>query len=59
MRVDKVWTFDSWTLDAYLDVLNVYNHRSIEATQYSYDFSQSTYIQGLPIFPSLGLKGAF
>ncbi len=59
VRLDKVWTFDAWTLDLYLDVLNTYNHRSIEGTQYSYDFSQSSYIGGLPFFPSLGLKGAF
>ena len=25
-----MWAFDSWTLDLYLDVLNAYNHRSIE-----------------------------
>ena len=59
VRIDKVWTFDNWTLDLYLDVLNTYNHRSIEATQYSYDYSQHSYIGGLPIFPSLGLKGSF
>ncbi len=59
LRVDKLWTFDQWTLDLYIDVLNVYNHRSIEGTQYSYDYSQSSYIQGLPVLPSLGLKGSF
>jgi TonB family protein len=59
VRIDKVWTFDNWNLDLYLDVLNTYNHRSIEGTQYSYDYSQSAYIGGLPFFPSLGLKGAF
>ncbi len=59
VRIDKVWTFDAWSLDLYLDVLNTYSHRSIEGIQYSYDFSQSSYIGGLPFFPSLGLKGAF
>ena len=59
VRIDKVWTFDAWNLDLYLDVLNTYNHRSIEGTQYSYDYSQSSYIGGLPLFPSLGLKGSF
>ena len=59
LRIDKVWTFDSWILDLYLDVLNVYNHRSIEGVQYSYDYSQSAYIQGLPVLPSLGMKGSF
>jgi TonB family protein len=59
VRVDKVWTYDNWQLDAYLDVLNVYNHRSIEGIQYSYDYSQSAYFRGLPILPTLGLKGSF
>ena len=59
VRVDKVWTFDAWTLDAYLDVLNSYNRRPVEATLYSYDFGQSQYLRGLPIIPTLGLKGSF
>ena len=59
LRVDKVWTWDAWQLDLYLDVLNVYNHRSIEGTQYSYDYSQSARFRGLPILPTLGLKGSF
>jgi outer membrane receptor protein involved in Fe transport len=59
VRVDKVWTYDSWMLDAYLDVLNAYNHRSIEGTQYSYDFSQRDQFRGLPIIPTLGLKASF
>jgi outer membrane receptor protein involved in Fe transport len=59
VRIDKVWTFDAWTLDAYLDVLNSYNRRPVEATLYSYDFGQSRYLRGLPIIPTLGLKGSF
>jgi len=59
VRVDKVWTFDAWTLDAYLDVLNAYNRRPVEGTLYSYDFGQSEYLRGLPIIPTLGLKGSF
>jgi len=59
VRIDKVWTFDAWMLDAYLDVINVYNHRSIEGSAYSYDFSQHAYFEGLPVVPTLGLKGSF
>ena len=59
VRVDKVWTFDAWTLDAYLDVLNAYNRRPVEATLYSYDFGQSQFLRGLPVLPTLGLKGSF
>ena len=59
VRLDKTWTFDSWLLDAYVDVLNAYNHRSIEGLVYSYDFSQQSTFKGLPIIPTLGLKGSF
>jgi len=51
VRIDKIWTYDSWMLDAYLDLLNAYNHRSIEGTQYSYDFSQRDQFRGLPSSP--------
>ena len=59
VRIDKTWTFDKWLLDAYLDVLNTYNHRSIEGSAYSYDFSEKAFFQGLPIIPTLGVKGSF
>ncbi len=59
LRVDKVWTFDSWSLDLYLDVINAYSHRSTEATNYSYDYSQQSAFKGLPILPSIGAKGSF
>lgn len=59
VRIDRTWTFDSWMLDAYLDVLNSYNHRSIEGSVYSYDFSQHAYFEGLPVIPTLGVKGSF
>ncbi len=59
VRLDRTWTFDSWMLDAYLDVLNAYNHRALEASAYNYDFSQHAYFEGLPIIPTLGVKGSF
>ena len=34
-------------------------HRAIEASAYNYDFSQHAFFQGLPIIPTLGLKGSF
>jgi hypothetical protein len=59
VRIDKTWTFDAWMLDLYLDVLNTYDHRAIEGSVYSYDFSQHAYFEGLPVVPTLGLKGSF
>jgi TonB dependent receptor len=57
VRAEKTWTFRAWRLAAYLDVQNVYNHRSQEGLQYSYDYARSEPVQGLPILPSLGLRG--
>ncbi|MFN2548052.1 MAG: TonB-dependent receptor domain-containing protein [Myxococcales bacterium] len=59
VRLDRTWTFDAWMLDAYVDVLNAYNHRSIEGSVYSYDFSQHAWFEGLPVIPTLGVKGSF
>jgi TonB family protein len=59
VRIDKVWVFDSWSLDLYLDIQNVTNTRSTEGTQYNYNFSQSAQFEGLPIVPILGVKGTW
>jgi TonB family protein len=57
IRVDKAWQFRTWRLSAYLDVQNVYNYAAREAISYNYNFTQSTYQQGIPIIPSLGIRG--
>jgi TonB family protein len=59
IRIEKGWQFQAWRLATYLDVQNLYNHRSQEGLQYSYDYSRSKPVQGLPILPSLGLRGEF
>jgi TonB family protein len=57
IRVDKTWQFTHWKLSAYLDVQNVYNAANVEGLSYNYDFTRRTYTTGLPIIPSLGLRG--
>ena len=57
IRVDKSWTFTHWRMRAYLDVQNVYNHGNVEGTSSNYNDTQTTYATGLPILPSLGLRG--
>ncbi len=59
LRVDKSWVFDWWILSAYLDIQNVYFHANPEAVQYNFDSTQSGYVRGLPILPSIGIKGEF
>lgn len=59
LRVDKRWTFRTWQLSTYLDVQNVYNNAADEAYLYNYNYSQSAYQTGLPVIPSLGVRGEF
>lgn len=59
IRVDKKWQFEDWAFSTYLDVQNVYNRRAREGVSYNYNFTQQQFTQGLPILPSLGLRGEF
>jgi TonB family protein len=59
LRVDKRWIFDSWKLNLYMDIQNVYNQPNIEAYDHNFDYTERLPIQGLPILPILGLKGEF
>lgn len=59
VRIDKTFTFETWILDLYLDVQNVYDNASVEGVTYNYNYSQRAYLTGLPILPILGAKGSF
>ncbi len=57
LRVDKTWTFKAWKLGFYADIQNVTNAQNAEAVNYNYNYTQSAYVTGLPILPSLGVRG--
>jgi outer membrane receptor protein involved in Fe transport len=59
LRVDKKWVFKKWMLSLYLDIQNVYNYRASEFVQYNFNYTQRGYVSGLPIIPSIGIKGEF
>jgi TonB family protein len=59
IRIDKAWQFDVWKLSAYLDVQNVYNSQNVEGVAYSFDFTDRQFVTGIPILPSIGLRGEF
>jgi len=59
IRLDYQLTFDTWKLLFYLDVQNVYNYPNQEGVQYNYDSSKSAPLTGVPVFPSIGIKGEF
>jgi hypothetical protein len=57
VRVDKRWEMGPVALTTYLEVLNAYNAQNQEGTGYSYDFSESEPVTGMPIFPNIGVRG--
>ena len=59
VRVDRIWTFDTWRLTGYLDIRNVYNQANGSDRIYSYDYSEEERSTEIPIIPSFGLRGEF
>ena len=59
VRVDKTWRFSHWRLTFFLDVQNSYNAANVEAVSYDARLRRETYFYGLPLIPSLGLRGDF
>jgi hypothetical protein len=57
VRVEKKWLVGRGSLTAYLDVQNLYSRMNPEGATYSFDYSKRDTIPGLPIIPSLGLRG--
>jgi len=56
LRVDKRWIYRKISINAYIDVLNIYNHVNVEGLQNSYNFQSTAPIASLPILPSVGLR---
>lgn len=60
IRIDKTWNFKPMGfISLYLDIWNVYYSKNPEFIAYNYDYTKSNYVNGLPIIPSIGLKGGF
>ncbi|MFZ5468138.1 MAG: TonB-dependent receptor domain-containing protein [Myxococcota bacterium] len=59
VRLDKRFVFDKHMLAVYLDVQNVTNRGNVEAVSYNFDYTREQFLYGLPILPSLGVRGEF
>ena len=59
LRVQKTWIFDAWRLKFYVEVNNATNQENTEAAFYNDDYSKREDILGLPIIPSVGLRGSW
>ncbi len=56
LRLDKLFTFKTWQLDLYVDVLNVIRGKNPEFQIYNYDYTESDYVRGLPTIPGPGFE---
>jgi hypothetical protein len=59
VRVDKRFVYEQWMMALYVDVQNVTNRQNVEGVMNNFDYSQERYLYGLPIIPSLGVRGEF
>ena len=57
VRIEKRWAIGRGALTWYLDVQNVYNRQNSEGKAYNYNYTRSKDNPGLPILPSIGLRG--
>ncbi|MBK9036359.1 MAG: TonB-dependent receptor [Myxococcales bacterium] len=57
VRAEKTWLFKLWSLGVYVDVQNLFNATNVEATQWDYRYNQSAPVSGVPILPTLGVRG--
>jgi len=58
-RFDKRFVYTFWIMNLYLDIQNVTNYKNVESVSYNYNYTTSTYVTGLPLIPSLGIKAEF
>lgn len=59
LRVDKKLVFETFSLTAYLDLLNVYNQQNAEGFLSDYRNREQEPIPSLPILPVIGMSGEF
>ena len=57
LRIDRDFDVPPIRGSVYLDVINVYFSELPEGRIYQYDYAQSGVLRGLPIIPSIGIRG--
>jgi len=58
VRIDRDFEIGPIRGSVYLDIQNVYNAPNNEGTLFSYDYSQTAAVPGLPILPTIGVRGS-
>jgi hypothetical protein len=60
VRVDRRWSFGSWSLVTYVDIQNVYNRKPLSVPRYNARLGQAeTNVSSIGILPSIGVSAEF
>ncbi|MSP73122.1 MAG: TonB-dependent receptor [Myxococcales bacterium] len=59
LRVEKTADYGDFKLAYYLDVQNVENAPNAEFTTWDYRFRESAPVPGIPVLPTLGVRGTY
>ena len=59
LKISKRWEPTWGELSTGLEILNVYNRDNPEYLLYNFDYTETDYVQGIPFFPSVGIKAKF
>jgi hypothetical protein len=57
LRLEKVWNVAGGHVAAYVDVQNATSARNEEQPVWSYDYRTRGAVYGMPLLPSLGVRG--
>ncbi len=57
LRLEKTWLFKLWSLGLYVDVQNALNTDNVESLDYDYRYRQTSQVSGVPVLPTLGIRG--
>lgn len=58
VRLDRTWQRPWGMVKLFIDVQNATNRVNAEGVSYNFDYSQTSYTRGLPVFPSVGVEYA-
>lgn len=56
IRLDRNYAYQTWNMDLYVEILNVYNQDNVTGYKYNEDYSDKEDITGLPMIVSFGIK---
>ena len=61
LRVDRHLVFNTWKVNAYVELINAYNRKNVSGYEYTYDSSEPTRTTTyqLPLLPFIGVEMAF